>query len=561
MLRFNCFLIIYFIATSSSASEILEKNWFINAINIPKISITKIEKELIVAVVDDGFRLSHQDLEGFIWKNTEEQSANGVDDDGNRYVDDIHGWDISDHDNDVQPSSDRIEAYYHGTHIAGIISRILTESLGAEAHNIIKILPVKVLSDDATTTYLKDAYKGVDYALNQGADIILTAWSMSTLSQYDSKILDKARDKDVLIVAAAGNVPEEKEQYPAAHSAIIAVSALDKNDKKTMEASFGQYVDLSAPGEAINSSGTFSDDDYSVRNGTSFAAAITTAAAILTKLENPSFTSEQIKICLISATDNLNQVAPIYAGKLGAGKLNITSAVKCDVLNNKKLSNHLLVKPRGYIRMIPELKNTKVVIAPEGRFKGLRLNIKSKEGEYLKGEILFYKKSDDKLELIKSYSLNELPNSLYFTHAEIAILLKDVSLEQSFNFLIEYKVETIDFTREYCRDTVYLDKEGVITDGSDEENYTYNTSCKWLIKAPEGKVVEFEFEEIDTEVSVDKIYFFNGKGTHEQIIAILSGSETPIVFKSWNNHVLMWFVTDRVNQGRGWKVKYSFVDE
>ena len=561
MLHFNCFLIIYFIATSCNASEISGKDWFLSAVNIPKLSIDKLEKELVVAIVDDGFRLSHQDLDGFIWKNTKEQSANGIDDDGNQFVDDVHGWDISDHDNDVLPSSDRMEAYYHGTHVAGIVSRILIESLGPEAHNFIKILPVKVLSDEATNTYLRDAYKGVDYALDQGADIILTAWGMTTLSQYDSKILDKARDKDVLIVAAAGNVSEEKEQYPAAHSAAIAVSALDKNEKKPITASFGQFVDLSAPGEAINSSGTFSDDDYSVRNGTSFATAITTAAAILTKLKNPSFTSEQIKTCLISSTDSLNQIANIYAGKLGAGKLNIASAVKCDVLNNKKLSNPLLVKPQGYVRITPELKNTKVVIAPKGRFKGLRLNIKSKEGEYLKGEILFYKKSADKLELIKSYSLNELPNSFYFPHAEIAILLKDISLEQSFNFLIEYKVETIDFTREYCRDTVYLNKEGGITDGSDEENYAYNSSCKWLIKAPKGKLVQFEFEEIDTEVRVDKIYFFNGKGTHEQIIAILSGSAIPPVFKSWNNHVLVWFVTDKVNQGKGWKVKYTFVDK
>jgi hypothetical protein len=81
-----------------------------------------------------------------------------------------------------------------------------------------------------------------------------------------------------------------------------------------------------------------------------------------------------------------------------------------------------------------------------------------------------------------------------------------------------------------------------------------------LITAPEGKVVEFSFTEMDTQPRIDLIYFFDGSGTHEEIMAVLSGTEIPPVLKTWGNQVLVWFLSDSEVQGKGWKAEYRFVD-
>ena len=87
-----------------------------------------------------------------------------------------------------------------------------------------------------------------------------------------------------------------------------------------------------------------------------------------------------------------------------------------------------------------------------------------------------------------------------------------------------------------------------------------NNDCKWLITAPEGKVIHIKFTEFDTEAKTDRLYFFNGAGTHEQIMAIFSGPDIPPELTTWSNQVLIWFVTDAKMQGKGWKMEYKFQD-
>src|ERR1039457_5698744 len=105
-----------------------------------------------VAVVDDGFRLSHKNLRDFIYTNEKEIPENFQDDDGNGYIDDVHGWDISDNDNDVSVPKGKENKYYHGTYIAGIITAVFKKCYGDEASRYLKIIPVKVLSDHADNT-------------------------------------------------------------------------------------------------------------------------------------------------------------------------------------------------------------------------------------------------------------------------------------------------------------------------------------------------------------------------------------------------------------------------
>ncbi len=131
----------------------VERAWFLDGIHAPqRIHSRSAERALVIAIVDDGVRISHRDLQGFIWRNRKEIPANGIDDDGNGYVDDVHGWDVSDGDNTVTPPDNRLEDFYHGTHLAGVVTQIVRRAYGDSAAERIQIMPVKSLADRAGRT-------------------------------------------------------------------------------------------------------------------------------------------------------------------------------------------------------------------------------------------------------------------------------------------------------------------------------------------------------------------------------------------------------------------------
>ena len=121
------FLLISFLVISSVfAAGDPHKYWFIQSIHTPtNLTAQDLKKKIVIAIIDDGFNTSHEALNRFIWKNPGEIADNNVDDDGNGYVDDINGWDVSDNNNQLKPHPSRLMQYYHGTHLAGIITRIL----------------------------------------------------------------------------------------------------------------------------------------------------------------------------------------------------------------------------------------------------------------------------------------------------------------------------------------------------------------------------------------------------------------------------------------------------
>ena len=128
------------------------------------------------------------------------------------------------------------------------------------------------------------------------------------------------------------------------------------------------------------------------------------------------------------------------------------------------------------------------------------------------------------------------------------------------NWLMEYKAEPIEFSKLYCHGEKVLRTQDIIEDGSGTNNYSFNSDCKWLIKAAKGKVIRFKFTQFDTQAGVDKLYFFNGDGTHESIMAIISGPKRPPEITSWSNQALLWFVSDGQQQAKGWKADYYFQD-
>ncbi len=537
-------------------------DWFLADIHAPRnIKPAPLKKKIVIAIVDDGVRITHQDLKEFIWTNPQEIPDNGIDDDGNGYVDDIHGWDVADNTNIVTPPRERSKDFYHGTHLAGIVARIARFAYGDGAPDFVKIMPVKSLSNRAAKTYLKHGYKGIEYAMKAGADIILCAWGVGHLSPEESRILDEAQKKGILVVASAGNFPEEKEQFPAAHKSVVAVGALDQNNQKMRNSNYGGFLGLSAPGTNILSTSVLSDSGYEVREGTSPASAIVAAAAGLVKLQHPAYSMEQVKACIKSSADSLDITDLQFSAKLGAGKLNIEAAVKCSLFNQETSKENRLLNPQGYLHYSsPKKKPVSWTIVPQGKFKGLWFNLHSLQGKPGQGIIRFHSGDSPEGRLIGSYPLSTLPKSIFVPGTAAFVAFEPRKSDPKLEWLIEYNSEPINFSKLYCRDTVYLDEEGTFEDGSGPHDYSPNTDCKWLITAPKGKVIHFKFTEFDTEAKSDLLYFFNGAGTHEKIMAVFSGPTIPPELTTWSNQVLVWFVTDGKNQGKGWKAEYRFVN-
>ncbi|MEJ2155264.1 MAG: S8 family serine peptidase [Desulfobacteraceae bacterium] len=218
--------------------------------------ITTGSTDVVVAVVDTGCDLNHPDLAGNIWQNPGEIAGDGIDNDGNGYIDDVNGWDFADNDNDPHDASG------HGTHIAGIVGAVSDNNRGiAGVSWQSKIMPVRFLNafDTGTTA---DAIDAIQYALNNGADIINCSWGSTGYSSALKNVIDSA---DALFICAAGNYGADTDftpYYPASFnsSKIISVAATDQRDQMAWFSNYGTVtVDVAAPGVRV----------YSLDNGRS----------------------------------------------------------------------------------------------------------------------------------------------------------------------------------------------------------------------------------------------------------------------------------------------------
>lgn len=533
---------------------------FLDLVNVPAIASPQAREPVVIAIVDDGVRLSHQDIAAFAWTNDGEVPGNGIDDDGNGFIDDIHGWDVTAEDAEIAPPGYR-DDFYHGTHIAGILTQIARAAYGDKAPGRIRIMPVKALADDDPTTYVKSGYAGIEYATKAGADIIIASWVIGQVSPDEERILQRAANAGILMVASTGNLPEERSQFPAAHEAVIAVGSTEKNGEKTVRSNFGQFVDLSAPGSEIRSASIASDDSYAIRSGTSFSAAMVGAAAALVKLQHPLLSPKEIEACLKSSSTPIRVLQKELKGKVGAGALNVSAAVACDIMFAESGANAALTSPKGFLRAnrkrgVP----MNWAIKPDGEFRGIRFHTVVDRKNSTDGRLEFSTGPAPDGRVVGSYTLDNLPGSVFVPGSEAYVSFEPKRKRRRADWLLEYEAETIDFSTRYCSGTKELRTEGTLSDGSGPQDYAANSDCKWLIIAPPGKVVRFNFDEIDTESRTDLVYFFNGSGTHAQIMAIFSGQEIPPELSTWSNQVLIWFVTNGHNQGRGWQLRYQFTD-
>lgn len=516
-----------------------------------------VSKPIVVAVIDDGFLLTHNTLQKYFYTNPTELPNNGIDEDGNGYIDDVQGFDVSDQDNDVNIPAGQEYVYYHGTMIAGTIIRVAELAFGANAHQYIRILPVKVLSSKADKTYIKDGYDGIRYALTQNPDIIVCAWSGGTFDTKYQSLFAEATNKGIAIFGSAGNFYTEQVEPPASLPSAYAVAAIDSNLHKIHNSNYGKKIDLSASGDLVFAPHPIANNANSFIDGTSAAVALVAGAAAVLKVMMPDATPQQIVAALKNTATPIDAANASFAGKLGAGVPNVAAAV--DYLLNAKGRNAYFnsARPEGSIVIDANTTRQQWRIQAQGGVKGVWVYVGSRPKSASKGTLSIY--SNDSLVLTTTMAAFNGSQFVAGGNATIAYTGKRGKQPLLFN----YEMEPIDSATLYCSETTELTQpEGTITDGSGIGNYSNNSSCKWLITAPVGKRIHLQFDQFDTQAKSDFVHLYAGASTlQEEVLAMFSGPGKPPVIISPTNQVLVWFVTDGTQTAQGWQLQYHFTDE
>jgi len=289
-------------------------------------------REIVVAVIDSGVDYAHRDLAANMWANPGEIPDNGIDDDDNGFVDDIHGYDFV--NDDADPMDDRS----HGTSCAGIIGAVGNNGVGVTGISWqVRVMALKFLdSNGAGDT--ADAITSIEYAVRMGADVLSNSWGGGRYSQALQDAIDVADQQGVLFVASAGNSSLDTDvfpHYPSGYDSpnVISVMATDQSDLKASFSNYGLLsVDVGAPGTKIMS--CWPGGNYYDASGTSEAAPYVSGACALLWSLNPALPHMLIKEAILSSVD------PTLPGQcVSGGRLNVRQAM------------HKLVSSQGWLRL------------------------------------------------------------------------------------------------------------------------------------------------------------------------------------------------------------------
>lgn len=287
-------------------------------------------EDIVIGVIDTGADLDHEDLAGNLYIN-EAEIINGIDDDNNGFIDDRTGYDFA--DGDADPQSD---GSGHGNQVGGLAAADTDNGVGIAGLGFrSKLAPLKAFL--TTTTESSGNYDAIIYAADNGYDVINLSWgSINTFSQFNQDIIDYAvLENDVVVIAAAGNSGTEVDFYPAAYEHVLAVGATKLDDTKSDFATYGNFIDISAPGSAIY---TTTNDTYGNYWGSSFAAPMVAGVAGLIRAEYPNLNAEEVMERLRVTADEIDGVNPDFSGKLGKGRLNAFRALNDANLKSVRVS-------------------------------------------------------------------------------------------------------------------------------------------------------------------------------------------------------------------------------
>ena len=282
--------------------------WGMQTINAPKAwDLSTGSGNVIVAVIDTGVDYNHPDLKNNMWRNPSEIAGNGIDDDGNGYVDDYYGI------NAITKSGNPMDDHNHGTHCSGILGAVGNNSVGVVGVNwTVHIMALKFL-DSTGNGSDSDAITCVDYAIANKANVMSNSWGGTEDSPALQEAVARAQTAGLLFVVASGNSTANIDVipfYPAAwtNENIISVASIDSNEGLSSFSNYGpRGVDVAAPGSSILS--TTRNNTYGQMSGTSMACPHVAGLCALYKAKNPSVDWKAIKdrvLGMVKKTNSLN---------------------------------------------------------------------------------------------------------------------------------------------------------------------------------------------------------------------------------------------------------------
>lgn len=258
---------------------------------------------VVVAVLDTGVQLNHPDFAGQLVAGydfvdddaTPEDFKNGVDDDGDGHTDEAHG---------------------HGTHVAGIVHLVAPEA---------QIMPLRVLDADGTGNIFVIT-EAILYAVENGATVINLSLGMDVRSELMKDILDDLYEHgQAVVVAAAGNLSSQVEQYPAALDEAIGVASVGNQDRMSDFSNYGTWIEVTAPGESIFSA--MPPGGYAWWSGTSMAAPFVAGQAALIRSAAPDISAASVATHIINTAQTIDALNPGMAGLLGRGRIDVGASL------------------------------------------------------------------------------------------------------------------------------------------------------------------------------------------------------------------------------------------
>lgn len=298
-----------------------------------------------VAILDTGFQLDHPELAGS-WTTSR---YDFVDDD----ADPTDVADGIDSDNDGFLD----EAFGHGTHIAGIVHLVAPDA---------QLMPLRVLNADGHGNIFVIA-EAIQYAVTNGADVINLSLGSTEESELMKDILeDIVVQHNVIVVAAAGNLSSDAKQFPASEEEVLAVTSINVQSQKSNFANFGEWIDVSAPGEAISSA--FPISGYAYWSGTSMAVPFVAGQAALIRSAVPSMSALEVAAYIRVSAQSIDAQNPGFQEQLGQGRIDIGGSIRsiCDDNGScqaPNLTGQLMLQSRAIVQSRPsnELMGTWVI--------------------------------------------------------------------------------------------------------------------------------------------------------------------------------------------------------
>ncbi len=278
--------------------------------------------DVVIGVIDSGVDYTHPDLQDNIWTNPGEIPDDGIDNDGNGFVDDFYGYDF------VNEDGDPFDDESHGTHVSGTIAAQGNNGIGVTGVNWdAQIMGIKFLDEfNSGTTF--DAIEAVEYSIMMGVDLTNNSWGGGGFSQGLYDAIAAAGDAGQLFIAAAGNDSSDTDifpHYPSSYDLdnIISVAATNDEDQLAGFSNFGATsVDLGAPGQEILS--TVPGNNYAVFNGTSMATPHVSGVAALLLSEFPGLSAQDVKERILETVDPIPALEGITVSE---GRLNAFNAL------------------------------------------------------------------------------------------------------------------------------------------------------------------------------------------------------------------------------------------